>query len=113
MPSTLKRAIRVPGSGSYPAWMMPLLARVVPVPTSLLRSRSATRAVVLLSSKAAAHPTMPAPMIATSKAVDWFGIDSIPPVSARKTKKEPYSKHTRGFPRSCLCTTQSLRHVFC
>ena len=41
-PRTFSRAIFVPGSGSYPAWIMALLARVAPRATSFSLSSTTT-----------------------------------------------------------------------
>ena len=66
LPSTLKRAFRVPGSASKPAWTMAELALLVPVQTSSLRSTTQMRPLRRLSSRAMAQPMTPPPMTSTS-----------------------------------------------
>ena len=45
LPRTFSRAMAVPGSGSYPACTMALLARVVPMETSFSFSNTAARSL--------------------------------------------------------------------
>ena len=65
-PSALYFAIRVPGFGSYPAWIMALLAQVVPMATSFSFSIRTVLQSYRESSLATAQPIAPAPIIATS-----------------------------------------------
>ena len=66
VPSTLRRAMSVPGWASKPAWTMAELARDVPQQTSSSASRTHARTSRRESSRAIAQPETPAPMMATS-----------------------------------------------
>ena len=66
LPRTLSFAISVPGTQSYPAWTMALLARLAPIATSSHASLSAIFSPVCDSSRAIAQPVTPAPIISTS-----------------------------------------------
>ena len=66
-PSTLKRALSVPGTGSKPACTIAEFARVAPQAMSFPASSTQMDRSYRASSRAAVHPAMPAPTTTTSK----------------------------------------------
>ena len=66
LPRTFNCALRVPGTASYPACTIPLLALEVPSQTSLFASSTAILSFPFASSLAMAQPLTPAPIMITS-----------------------------------------------
>src|SRR4051812_30080694 len=66
-------ASSVPGFASKPVWWIAVLALLVPVPTSAAASTSAQETPRLVSSRAIAAPTTPAPTMATAKGPSGSG----------------------------------------
>ena len=65
-PATFRRAFKVPGTASNPAWMIALFALEVPQHTSSSRSITQMSASYFDNSLAMAQPITPAPITATS-----------------------------------------------